>query len=108
MDLAGVAAIFVAVLLGGLFWRHIQIGHRACLLAKAHTQKQGVLLLDQTVVLVGVRFRLQSHTGFALERRYAFEFATRGDQRYSGTLTLLGRRLKQFELQPFKESIEAL
>ncbi len=101
------AAIFTTVLLGGLFWRHIQIGHRACQLAKAHTQKQGVLLLDQTVVLVSIRLRLQRHTGFAVERRYAFEFATRGDQRYSGTLTLLGQRLKQFELQPFKELIDA-
>lgn len=91
--LAGAAAIV---------WQHTAVSRRAYGAAKQHADKQGVVLLDQSVILKRVRLVKSRHSLFAIERYFQFEFSTVGDTRYRGTVVFNGPRLQKVELQPFK------
>lgn len=96
--------IFVFFLAGiaALIWQHAAISRRAYGAAKQHADKQGVVLLDQSVLLRKVRLVASRHSLFAIERQYKFEFSTVGDTRYRGSVIFNGPRLQKVELQPFK------
>lgn len=83
-------------------WAHAYVGRKAYAVAKAYTSEQGVMLLDQTVVLKSMRVRFSGASGLALERRFGFEFATFGDRRYRGTVIFLGHHPVHKTMQAFK------
>ncbi len=83
-------------------WQHSNISLVARNAAKKHCEKEGVQLLDQTVILKGLSLRRSSRSLFALERKYIFEFSSVGDHRYKGHINLQGKRIESIELAPFK------
>jgi hypothetical protein len=66
---------------------------RARAIARRICADARVQLLDQTVSLRQVRF-VRTRTGFALRRRYGFEFSVDGTSRERGSISLVGRELE--------------
>ena len=98
--------VLIALTLIGLtalyLWRSGQFKGRARALARAHLDGQGLQLLDDSMVIVGL-WPMRNRDGrLILRRRYQFEFASTGDDRYTGRLTLHGMSLAQIELETYK------
>ncbi len=67
-----------------------RVGH-AC-------RQAGVLLLDQTVVCVRTRPARDENGRLRLRRHYRFEYTLEGDERLTGSATLLGQRVELIAL----------
>ncbi|WP_019625915.1 DUF3301 domain-containing protein [Thioalkalivibrio sp. ALJT] len=67
-----------------------RVGRQAC-------ERAGVQLLDATVVRIGQR-PVWGARGFALQRRYRFEFSADGAGRHPGEISLEGQQLKRVTL----------
>jgi hypothetical protein len=94
----------LALALGYWGWqRQQQAKMLALFLVRRHCQQLGLQLLDDTLVMCGIRLlagRWLDPGRWNLERRYRFEFASGGAERYEGELVLHGRRLVSLDLQP--------
>lgn len=93
--------LFIA--LGAWVWHHLGIRQLALRRARQATRKEGVQLLDDSIVLVRFRLRRSKDTLLAFERSYQFEFSSLGDRRFLGWVVMLGRRPVKIELQPYSE-----
>lgn len=102
MVLSDLLVLTVIVVFGILIWRHHNVRHRAYLAALQHTQQNGVLLLDQTIVLQSMKIRRSHSSLIAIERHFVFEFSSIGDERYKGELTFIGQRHVHIGLEPFR------
>ncbi|MCG6890603.1 MAG: DUF3301 domain-containing protein [Gammaproteobacteria bacterium] len=93
------------VLLGtaGLYlWRSGQFKGRARSIAVNHCKQLNLQLLDDSMVITGL-WPVRSAAGsLVFRRRYRFEFASVGDRRYQGELTMIGMRLLNIELETYK------
>lgn len=65
----------------------IRVSRRAC-------RSCGVQLLDETVALSVLDLRRHAGGAPCLRRVYQFEYSTDGNDRCSGSVTLLGRRVQ--------------
>ncbi len=75
-------------------------GRRAC-------RQADVQFLDDSMVCRRLRLRRPPGEFPELERLYLFEFATRGDRRYRGSVLVRGRRPPRVEMEAF-EPIEEI
>ncbi|MGH1439012.1 MAG: DUF3301 domain-containing protein [Cellvibrionaceae bacterium] len=107
MTLTDMALLFLLFLLGYAIWSHLDVTRIAQYAAKKYCDKTGVQFLDQNVVLRKISLARSPHSLFAFKRLYRFEFASIGDRRYRGTITLIGQRMLDVELEPYKTA-EAL
>ncbi|AHE99583.1 DUF3301 domain-containing protein [Thioalkalivibrio paradoxus] len=85
-----ILALVLAVVYFNDAWRSIE---RARKVARDVCARAGVQFLDGSVVAAGVRPDW-SGGRLGLVRRYRFEFATDGNARYTGELSLRGRRVR--------------
>jgi hypothetical protein len=90
------------VLLGGSwFWldsfKAREAGVRA---ARFACDTDGLLLLDDTVALGSLRPGRDEEGNFQLRRVYHFEYSDTGNNRRSGSVTLLGTELLMVYVQP--------
>ena len=92
----------IVALIAFAIWQHMNVSRLARQTAQSQCQKHQLLLLDQSVILRGIRLRFDKRRIFFLERNYAFEFSTQGDQRYRGELIFAGKRLIHSYLQAYK------
>ncbi len=89
---------FCIVVVMYLFWNKQQQARiLASNVVRKHCELQGLQLLDDTLTLDGYQLKKRGG-GWALMRCYHFEFSSTGDERYSGSILLAGRRVEQFEL----------
>ena len=99
------SVIIGALVLGvaALVWRSSMAAlERAREAGKRACRQAGVQFLDDTVVLGRLRLR-RTRSGFlSLERRYRFEFATRGDRRYRGSVTVFPRQPTRVEMEAYE------
>jgi len=97
--------LFVFLLLAtaaAWWWRAHGIRERALQLARQHCARQGVELLDENVALRRLRLRRGANGMLCLAREYGFEFTASGQDRYDGSITMLGQRPGPIELEPFR------
>lgn len=97
--------LFFASLVAGIgifVWLQINVTRMARLHARNYCERVGVQFLDQNVVIKSMRPVASTRSLFALKRRYQFEFATVGDRRYTGVVTMVGPVLEGVELEPYK------
>jgi hypothetical protein len=92
--LAGVIAVY--------WWQSGLFKGRARELATAHCRQLGLQLLDQSMVITGIRPALSGSGKIVFRRTYQFEFSSIGDRRYQGLLVMQGMRLKSIELETYK------
>ncbi|QEP42515.1 DUF3301 domain-containing protein [Ectothiorhodospiraceae bacterium BW-2] len=97
-------------LIGTLIWfwlSQIRAKEQAIVAAKLHCDSRGLTILDQTVAMVTLRPRRNSHGRMAWWRKFAFEFTIDGEQRYAGSLVLHGDQLLELTT-PLPEGLSHL
>ncbi len=100
MDLYELMAL---VLLAGGVWQWLdtlkarEVGVRAAQLACA---EEGLQFLDETVVGRSDRMARDEQGQLKLRRVYAFEYSDNGDNRRSGSVTLLGATVEFLHIRP--------
>lgn len=94
------------LILAGLFalywWQSGVYKGRARQLATSHCRELGLQLLDQSMVINGFWPSRNRQGVMVFRRRYQFEFTSTGDQRYQGTLVLMGMQLDSIELETYR------
>ena len=92
------------VLLAALVWlwfdsmrareRALALGQRAC-------ERDGLMLLDETVECVALGFARNADGHMALRRTYKFEFSDTGNNRRNGSVVMLGGQLESLYTEPY-------
>lgn len=91
------------VVLVCLYWINAQrIKEVVLSAAKTYCDKMGVQLLDDSVVLKRLWLKRDSRGQMRLWRHFQFEFSSTGDERYLGSVEILGRRIKNLQLAPHR------
>lgn len=84
------------------WWKGQGFKLMALKLAQKHCDELGLQFLDQSVALRSFKFTRGPTGAWVVRRRFVFEFASIGDERYKGTVELLGNRLLKLELEPHR------
>jgi hypothetical protein len=94
-------AILAAVGIGGWFWwDSLQAREAANAAIRPACKARGLLFLDDTVALAGLRPARSEEGRMQLRRVYRFEFSDTGDNRRGGSVTLQGSRIVALDLPP--------
>ena len=95
----------IALLLLGLavfYWsltqRYKSLAVRA---GRSRCKEAGVQFLDHTVVHDKKSLIKDSQGNWRVARKYLFEFTSTGEQRYQGTVVLIGNYVAEIELEPY-------
>lgn len=102
MDIYHLISLSIIGILLYAIWQHNNISLLARAAARRYCEKEGVQLLDQNVILKRLRLARSRHSLFAIQREYLFEFSSVGDYRYKGSIIMIGYRMKDIQLAPFK------
>ncbi|QBM19022.1 hypothetical protein MARI_31650 [Marinobacter sp. JH2] len=70
--------------------------------ARRYCKTMDVMLLDDAVFLRGLWFKRDDTGSVRVWRRFLFDFTTTGEERYTGRIIMLGRKIIQMELEPHK------
>ena len=73
----------------------VAAGREAC-------KRYGVQLLDETVSFARLRVARDEEGRLRLRRTYTFEFSETGDNRRHGAIVMLGARLEDLRLEPYR------
>jgi hypothetical protein len=90
-----VEIVFVA-LLGALAWfwlDSLKVREAAIHAARAACDAESLMLLDDTVAIAGLKPVRDEDGHVKLQRAYDFEYSDTGDNRCTGSVVLLGRRV---------------
>jgi hypothetical protein len=85
----------------------IRSKERARSVVHEYCHRQGLVLLDDTVVLKRLSIQRSSDGRIALRRRYRFEFTSDGELRYSGEVVLSGRHVLSITADAYRWSPKA-
>ncbi len=91
----------VAATVFAFWWHSDKIKRMTVAYASRYCRHRGLQLLDQTIVLRGIWLGRDEHGLLQIGRRYQFEFATTGEQRYRGAIALLGTKLLKVETEAY-------
>src|SRR3990172_453902 len=84
------------LLVGGLAWLwydSLRAREAAVRAAREICASEGLMLLDDTVVIAGLKPARDEGGRLKLQRAYDFEYSDTGNNRLTGSLVLLGRRV---------------
>jgi len=104
LSLSTVFWIFLIVFLGWFWWKGKAIKEYVLQAAKQHCQKMDVMLLDDAVYGRGLWFKRDDEGKLRVWRRFYFDFTSTGEERYRGTIVMLGYYVQHIELQPHRFS----
>ncbi|MGE5523860.1 MAG: DUF3301 domain-containing protein [Rhodospirillaceae bacterium] len=79
------------VLLAWLWLDSLRARDAAVAAARDACEAEGLMLLDDTVAIAGMRLTRGSDGRIKLQRAYDFEYSDSGDNRIRGSIVLLGR-----------------
>ncbi|MBA3981433.1 MAG: DUF3301 domain-containing protein [Alcanivorax sp.] len=100
--------VLMAVAAGALIWRGQGVRERALLATRLRCQREGVVLLDQTVALRQTRLARDADGRLRMRRVYQFEFTVTGGERYQGETTMLGLSPRHIMLPPHRDDGEQM
>ena len=89
------------VLLAAIAWLwldSLKVREAAVRAAKEICSAEGLLLLDDTVAIAGIRLARGEDGRVRLQRAYDFEFSDTGNNRLKGSVVMLGHRLVLFNV----------
>ena len=98
-ELAALAAVLAAVF---LWVDSLRAREHAVAAGRAACARYGVQLLDETVSFARLRLARDEEGRLRLRRTYAFEFSETGDNRRHGAIVMLGARLEDLRLEPYR------
>ena len=91
------------ILTGFWYWSSAKNVHEYAYQAvKQHCQLLHLQMLDDYVAIKTIIIKRDSQGRFRLLRRYHFEFSSTGNERYNGTITLVGRQTLNIQLEPYR------
>lgn len=93
------ATVVAAVI--SFWWRSDKIKHDALAHVSRYCKKQNLQLLDQTLVLKGVKLGRNENGSLIFRRKYSFEFTSTGEVRYQGQVVLYGASLHRMDLEAY-------
>ncbi|MGD8785314.1 MAG: DUF3301 domain-containing protein [Thioalkalispiraceae bacterium] len=85
-----------------LWWDGLAAKEVAHKESKRLCESAGVLFLDDSVALSRLRLCRQRNGRVGLYRRFGFEFSTDGEQRYTGYVDMLGEKILQTHMDPYR------
>ena len=89
-------ALFAAV---GWFWLHsLKVREAAVRGARAACEMEGLMLLDDTVAIAAMKPVRDNEGRRALQRVYEFEYSDTGNNRLTGSVVLVGRKVVMFNV----------
>ena len=91
-DLLTVFIIAMIAAFCALLWRGQGVHERAVLATRRFCKSQQLIFLDHTVALRKLRLKKDRENKLCIARTYQFEFTTTGEQRYTGTILMMGRK----------------
>ncbi|MCW8879724.1 MAG: DUF3301 domain-containing protein [Kangiellaceae bacterium] len=68
---------------------------------RSRCNEAGVQFLDHTVVHHNKKLIKDSKGNWRIARKYLFEFTSTGEQRYQGSVILIGSYVAETELEPY-------
>ena len=89
------------LILGGLAWLwfdSLKAREAAIRAAREVSAAEGLMLLDHTVAISGLKPARDENGHLRLQRAYDFEYSDTGNNRLKGSLVLLGHRLVIFNV----------
>jgi len=84
----------------GFWWQSDRVRSFAYQYVINYSREHGLQLLDQSLVLVGLKPVRGEDGGLHLRRRYRFEFSTTGEIRYKGWIEMNGVRMQKLDVEP--------
>lgn len=84
------------------WWDTLQAKEIARKAGKNACESSAVQFLDDTVELKKFWLRRNSRGQLQICRLYFFEFSSDGAQRYSGRITLLGKKVREVEMDAYR------
>ena len=86
-----------------LYWFNAQKTKEIALAtARDHCLTMEVQMLDDYVALNGIRLKRGPLGKIQLQRSFLFEFSSTGNERYNGTVLMLGRRVESVDMEPYR------
>lgn len=101
-DLSDLAWLTLLVCCCLYWWKAHGMKEIALAATRKYCRNVDVELLDDTVVLKAFWFRRDAGGRLRMWRRYAFEFTSTGEERYSGFIVLLGPQVSNIQLEPHR------
>ena len=98
-ELAALALLLAAL---GLWVDSLRARERAVAAGREACARYGVQLLDETVAFARLRLARDADGRLRLRRTYQFEFTETGDNRRQGAIVMLGARLEDLRLEPYR------
>jgi hypothetical protein len=95
MEIAGI--LFLAAV-AWIWLDSLKVREAAVRAAKEVCAAEGLLFLDDTVAIAGLRLARDADGQVRLQRAYDFEYSDTGDNRRKGNLVMLGHRLVVFNI----------
>ncbi|MGH8744837.1 MAG: DUF3301 domain-containing protein, partial [Burkholderiales bacterium] len=84
------------LILGGFAWLwfdSLKTREAAIRASRAACAAEGLMLLDYTVAIAGLKLARDEDGRLKLQRAYDFEYSDNGDNRLKGSVVLLGHRV---------------
>ena len=88
--------IVIILILGGFAWLwldSLKAREAAIRAARAACAAEGLMLLDYTVAIAGLKLARDEDGRLKLQRAYDFEYSDNGDNRLKGSVVLLGHQV---------------
>jgi hypothetical protein len=98
-EIAALALLLAAIL---LWVDSLRARERAVAAGRDACTRYGVQLLDETVAFARLRLARDEEGRLRLRRTYVFEFTETGDNRRQGAIVMLGARLEDLRLEPYR------
>jgi hypothetical protein len=84
----------------------LKVREAAVRAAKEICASEGLLFLDDTVAIAGIRLVRGEDGRVRLQRAYDFEFSDTGNNRLKGSVVMLGHRLMLLNVGPAAPALE--
>jgi hypothetical protein len=98
-ELAAIGLVIAAV---ALWMDSLHAREAAVAAGRLTCERYGVQLLDDTVAITRLRVARDENGRLRLRRTYVFEFSGSGNDRYQGAVVLLGARVEDLQLEPYR------
>lgn len=102
LDLGDVVTLFVVMLLIYASYRMILMRERAFQAVTLRCRQLDLQLLDENVAMRGLWVKRDKNRAWRLWLSYDFEFSSTGDERYRGRVVILGGKVANIILPPYR------
>jgi hypothetical protein len=95
--------IIAIVVLAGIIWLwfdSLRAREAAVSAARSACAVEGLMLLDDTVAICGLKLARNGEGRLTLQRAYDFEYSDTGNNRLGGSIVLLGREVIMLNVGP--------